>query len=61
MRENIDVFPAGEIERGPRRQKLEARLRDLGAALARQHRVELGRAAGLLLQQGQLRWLACAA
>ena len=34
MRENVLGFPAGKIELGPRRQKVETGLRELGAALA---------------------------
>src|SRR5262249_35859313 len=41
MRKNVLGFPTGEIEFRPRRQKVEAGLRKLGAALARQHPIQL--------------------
>jgi hypothetical protein len=40
MREDVLGLPAAEIELGPGRQEVEAGLRQLGAAFARQHRVE---------------------
>src|SRR4051812_38789055 len=41
MRENVLRGPTGEIEPGAGRKEPEARRRELRAALARQHRVEL--------------------
>ena len=41
MRKNVLGFPAGKIKFRPRRQKVETGLRKLGAALARQHRIQL--------------------
>src|SRR5258708_32360124 len=40
MRENVLGLPAAEVEPGAGRQELETGLRQLGAALARQHGVE---------------------
>ena len=60
MRENILGLPALQIELCPGRQEFEARLRQIGAALARQHGVE-ALAKGVQMQDvggriGQLRF-----
>ena len=40
MREDVLGLPAAEIELGPGRQEVETGLRQRGAALARQHRIQ---------------------
>ena len=41
MREDVDIFPAGEVQRGTMGKISEAGRRQLGATFAREHGIQL--------------------